>query len=47
MVCEDPDLASFQEATAELYKQDAVTALVKPELTEAVRKAVEEFKTKK
>lgn len=47
VVCEDPDLASFQEATAELYKQDAVTALVKPELTEAVRKAVEEFKTKK
>ena len=47
VVCEDPDLASFQEATADLYKQDAVTALVKPELTEAVRKAVEEFKTKK
>ena len=47
VVCENPDLASFQEATADLYKQDAITALVKPELTEAVRKAVEEFKTKK
>ena len=45
-VCEDPDLASFQEATADLYKQEAVSALVKPELTEAVRKAVEEYRAK-
>ena len=42
-VCEDPDLASFQAATANLYLRDDVKALVKPELVEAVRAAVAEF----
>lgn len=46
IVCEDPDIASFQEATADLYLQDAVTALVDPALTEAVRAAVAEYQAK-
>lgn len=46
IVCEDPDLASFQAATADLYKMDSVTALVDPSLTEAVRGAVEEYRGK-
>ena len=45
-VCEDPDIASFQEATAELYLKDDVTALVDPALTEAVRAAVAEYQAK-
>ena len=43
-VCEDPDLESFQAATAELYQMDAVKALVDPALTEAVMKAVQEYR---
>ena len=46
IVCENPDVASFQEATADLYKKDSVTALVDPALTEAVRAAVAEFQAK-
>ena len=45
-VCENPDIQSFKDATADLYKQDAVTALVDPALTEAVRAAVAEYKAK-
>lgn len=45
-VCENPDIQSFKEATADLYKEDAVTALVDPALTEAVRAAVAEYKAK-
>lgn len=45
-VCEEPDLASFQAATAELYKMDSVTQLVAPELTEAVRAAVSEYRSR-
>ena len=43
---ENPDIASFQEATADLYLKEEVKALVNPELVEGVRAAVEEFKTK-
>ena len=43
-VCEDPDLESFQAATAELYKMDSVKALVDPALTEAVMNAVQEYR---
>ena len=32
-ICYEPDLASFRDATAELYEDPAVTALVPPELT--------------
>lgn len=46
-VCETPDIKSFQDATADLYKKDSVTALVKPELVEAVRAKVAEFKAAK
>ncbi len=46
-VCEDPDLQSFRDATADLYKKESVVALVKPELTEAVRKAVKEYQAAK
>ena len=35
-VCKDPDLQSFQDATASLYQEPAVTALVPPEFTEKV-----------
>ena len=38
-VCKDPDLQSFQYATASLYQEPAVTALVPPELTEKVKAA--------
>lgn len=41
IVCEDPDIASFQEATAELYMRPEVQAIVSPELTEMVRSAAE------
>ena len=41
IVCEDPDIASFQEATAELYLRPEVQAIVSPELTEMVRSAAE------
>lgn len=44
VVCEDPDIQSFKDATADLYMKEEVVALVAPELTEAVRAAVEEFK---
>ena len=37
-VCKDPDLQSFQDATASLYQEPAVTALVPPELTEKVNR---------
>lgn len=47
VICEDPDLQSFRDATAELYQKPEVTALVKPELTEAVRNAVKEFQAGK
>ena len=43
-VCKDPDLQSFQDATASLYQEPAVTALVPPELTEKVKQAVEEYR---
>ena len=43
-VCKDPDLQSFQDATASLYQEPAVTALVPPELTEKVKAAVEEYR---
>lgn len=41
IVCEDPDIASFQAATAELYLLPEVQALVAPELVEMVRAAAE------
>lgn len=41
IVCEDPDITSFQEATAELYLRPEVQAIVSPELTEMVRSAAE------
>lgn len=41
IVCEDPDIASFQEATADLYLRPEVQAIVSPELTEMVRSAAE------
>lgn len=44
IVCEEPDIQSFKDATADLYMKDEVVALVNPELTEAVCAAVEEFK---
>lgn len=47
IVCENPDIQSFKDATADLYLQDSVTALVAPELTEAVRAAVAEYQAKK
>lgn len=40
IVCEDPDMQSFKDATADLYTRDDVKALVDPALTEAVRDAV-------
>ena len=46
IVCENPDIQSFKDATADLYKQDAITALVDPALTEAVRAAVAEYQGK-
>ena len=39
IVCEDPDIASFQEATADLYMRPEVQEIVTPELTEMVREA--------
>ncbi|MDO4269141.1 MAG: TRAP transporter substrate-binding protein DctP, partial [Eubacteriales bacterium] len=44
-VCHDPDLDSFQQATADLYLDPAVTAMVPPELTDGVKAAVEEYRT--
>lgn len=41
IVCETPDVASFQAATAELYLRPEVQALVAPELVEMVRAAAE------
>lgn len=41
IVCEDPDIASFQKATADLYLRPEVQAIVSPELTEMVRSAAE------
>ena len=41
IVCEDPDITSFQEATAELYLRPEGQAIVSPELTEMVRSAAE------
>lgn len=46
IVCENPDLQSFKDATADLYKTEAVSALVDPALTEAVRAAVAEYQAK-
>ena len=45
-VCENPDIQSFKDATADLYKMESVTALVDPALTEAVRAAVAEYQAK-
>ncbi|BAL01009.1 putative transporter [Oscillibacter valericigenes Sjm18-20] len=42
IVCEDPDIQSFKDATANLYTRDDVAALVDPALTEAVMAAVQE-----
>ena len=42
-ICYEPDLASLRDATAELYEDPAVTALVPPELTEGVKAAVAEY----
>ena len=42
IVCEDPDIQSFKDATADLYTRDDVAALVDPTLTEAVMAAVKE-----
>ena len=39
IVCEDPDLASFQEATKDLSDRPEVQALVDPELVQMVRDA--------
>lgn len=46
IVSENPDIASFQEATADLYLKPEVTALVDPSLVEGVRAAVAEFNSK-
>ncbi len=46
-VCREPDLQSFRDATAELYKDPAVTAMVPPELTEGVKAAVAEYEAEK
>ena len=46
-ICYEPDLASFRDATAELYGDPAVTALVPPELTEGVKAAVAEYEAAK
>lgn len=46
IVCETPDIQSFKDATADMYKQPDVAALVDPSLTEAVMAKVDEFKTK-
>ena len=43
VVCEDPDIQSFQDATASMYQREDVAALVDPSLTEAVMAKVEEF----
>lgn len=46
IVCEDPDIESFQEATADLYLRDDVQALVPVELTEMVREAAQAAESK-
>jgi len=45
-VCEDPDIASFQAATADLYKLPQVQEIVPTELTEMVRSAAEAAEAK-
>lgn len=47
IVCEDPDIQSFKDATADMYKREDVAALVDPSLTEAVMAKVEEFNASK
>lgn len=39
IVCEDPDIASFQAATADLPEREEVKAIVDPELVKMVREA--------
>lgn len=46
-VCEDPDIQSFKDATADMYKSEEIAALVDPSLTEAVMAKVEEFNASK
>ena len=43
VVCEDPDIQSFKDATADMYQREDVAALVDPSLTEAVMAKVAEF----
>ena len=45
-VCEDPDIASFQAATADLYKLPQVQEIVPTELTEMVRSAAQAAEAK-
>ena len=47
IVCEDPDIQSFKDATADMYKLPEVAELVDPSLTEAVMAKVAEFNANK
>ena len=47
VVCEEPDLQSFRDATADLYQDPAVVQLVSPELTEGVMEAIAEYEAEK